>query len=161
MRRARSMVDLFAALPMLLGLSFVWGLGGGLFLNLGRTLFLEAAPESHRGRCLSVYTLALLGMAPIGTQTAGLVGEAVGPATGCLLAGVASTSLIVTFGQAQTIKPIATMCKSGADSVSRCLIGSEPRITTPTFAAQKMKKPMTSPVPPSAAQAGNRADRSR
>ncbi len=36
--------------PTLLGLSFVWGLGGGAFLNMGRTLFLESAPESHRGR---------------------------------------------------------------------------------------------------------------
>ncbi len=81
-------------LPVLLALSFVWGLGGGAFLNTGRTLFLEAAPESHRGRCLSVYTLALMGMAPIGTQLAGHVGEAIGPAAGCGLAGASMTLLL-------------------------------------------------------------------
>jgi MFS family permease len=80
--------------PVLLLLSFVWGLGGGLFLNLGRTLFLEAAPESHRGRCLSVYTMALMGMAPIGTQLAGLTGEAFGAASGCTLAGLIMIGLL-------------------------------------------------------------------
>lgn len=80
--------------PVLLLLSFVWGLGGGLFLNLGRTLFMEAAPESHRGRCLSVYTMALMGMAPIGTQLAGLAGEAFGAASGCVLAGIIMIGLL-------------------------------------------------------------------
>lgn len=81
--------------PVLLALVFVWGLGGGAFLNMGRSLFLEAAPESHRGRCLSVYTLALLGMAPVGTQLAGWLGEIVGAATGCLLAGASMIALLV------------------------------------------------------------------
>ena len=80
--------------PVLLLLAFVWGVGGGAFLNMGRSLFLEAAPESHRGRCLSVYTLALMGVAPIGLQTAGLVGEWVGAATACLMAGVGMLVLL-------------------------------------------------------------------
>lgn len=90
--------------PVLLALSFVWGVGGGAFLNMGRTLFLESAPESHRGRCLSVYTLALMGMAPIGTQLAGLVGEAVGPATGCLLAGISMLVLLAVFWVATPVR---------------------------------------------------------
>ena len=77
-----------------LALTFVWGLCGGVFLNMGRTLFQESAPESHRGRALSVYTLGLLGMAPLGTQTAGWIGQAVGAATGCVLAGLAMCGLI-------------------------------------------------------------------
>jgi MFS family permease len=80
--------------PVMLALTFVWGLCGGVFLNMGRTLFQEAAPESHRGRALSVYTLGLLGMAPLGTQTAGWVGDAVGAAAGCTLAGLAMACLI-------------------------------------------------------------------
>jgi MFS family permease len=81
-------------LPVVLLMSFCWGLGGGLFLNLGRTLFLEATPQSHRGRCLSVYMLALLGMAPIGTQLSGWTGAALGAATGCTLAGLAMMTLL-------------------------------------------------------------------
>jgi MFS family permease len=80
--------------PIALALTFVWGLCGGVFLNMGRTLFQESAPESHRGRALSVYTLGLLGMAPLGTQTAGWIGQAVGAATGCVLAGLAMCGLI-------------------------------------------------------------------
>ena len=38
---------------------------------------------------------------------------------------------------------------------SRYLIDSEPRSTTQTFATQKMKKPMTSPTPPSCFQLSN------
>jgi MFS family permease len=80
--------------PVVLALTFAWGLCGGVFLNMGRTLFQEATPESHRGRALSVYTLGLMGMAPLGTQTAGWVGDAVGAAGGCTLAGLAMTALI-------------------------------------------------------------------
>ena len=85
---------LFVPPTVVLLMSFCWGLGGGLFLNLGRTLFLEATPQSHRGRCLSVYMLALLGMAPIGTQLSGWTGAALGAATGCTLAGLAMMTLL-------------------------------------------------------------------
>ena len=91
-------------LPVVLLLSFVWGLGGGLFLNLGRILFLESAPESHRGRCLSVYMLALLGMAPIGTQLAGWVGAVLGAATGCTLAGLAMMALLAVSWVATPVR---------------------------------------------------------
>jgi MFS family permease len=90
--------------PWLLLLSFVWGLGGGAFLNTGRMLFLEAAPESHRGRALSVYTLALMGMAPIGTQLAGLLGEAIGAATACTLAGACMIALVAVSWFAMPVR---------------------------------------------------------
>lgn len=76
--------------PFVVALSavFTWGFCGGIFLNMGRTLFQESAPHSHRGRTLSVYTLGMMGMAPIGMQTAGIVGQATSPAFGCTLAGL-------------------------------------------------------------------------
>ena len=46
-------------------------------------------------------------------------------------------------------------------AASSNLIDSEPRITTQTFATQKMKKPNTSPTPPSCAQSSEIADNSR
>ena len=66
-----------------------------------------------------------------------------------------------TFGHAQTIRPTATRSSSGAASASRCLIDSEPRITTMTLAIQKMKKPSTSPIPPSDAQPSEMAENIR
>ena len=76
-------------------------------------------------------------------------------------AGTDNTSLIVILGSAQNIKPKATMSNSGAAKVSRCLIDSEPRITTIMFATQKMKKPITSPVPPSAAHVSENAENNK
>ncbi len=59
------------ALPLpyygFLGLTFVWGLFGGISITMGRTLVQELAPESHRTRVMALYTLAFLGGAPIGS----------------------------------------------------------------------------------------------
>ena len=76
-----------------LGLVFVWGLAGGFFITMSRTLFLAAAPPDFRGRILSVQGLALLGMAPMSNLAAGLLAEAIGPhatflAAGGLMAGI-------------------------------------------------------------------------
>lgn len=81
----------FAAM---LSLVFAWGLCGGLFVNMGRALFLEAAPATHRARVLSVYALGLLGMSPISSLVSGLVAGWVGPQAGCLMAGAAMTLVI-------------------------------------------------------------------
>ena len=83
-------VALLATTPpfyLVAALVFVWGLCGGLFLNMGRTLFQEAVPESHRGRALAVYALALLGTAPLGQQGVGLLGEWLSAAAACAIAG--------------------------------------------------------------------------
>ncbi len=48
------------------GLCFIWGCGGGVFMSASRTIVQSRAPESHRGRLLSIYQLAFLGGAPIG-----------------------------------------------------------------------------------------------
>jgi MFS family permease len=50
-----------------------WGLSGALFINAGRTLFQSHASEAHRARVLSVYTLGVMGGAPIGSLGVGLL----------------------------------------------------------------------------------------
>lgn len=91
--------------PFVLGTVFVWGLCGGVFLNMGRTLFQESAPHSHRGRAVSVYTLGMMGMAPLGMQTAGIVGQATSPAIGCTLAGL---TMCVLIGVMWAFTPVAS-----------------------------------------------------
>ena len=66
--------------------------------------------------------------------------------------GRASSSLTEACGQAHTSRPTPTSISSGAAMTSSHLIDSEPRSTTQTLATQKMKKPMTSPTPPSCFQ---------
>lgn len=80
--------------PITLLIVYGWGVCGGFFLNMGRTLFLEAAPHTHRGRVLSVYALALLGVAPLGSQMAGVVAGVVGPSYACLFAGISMCALL-------------------------------------------------------------------
>ena len=74
------------------------------------------------------------------------------------LGGRAISSLTEACGQAQTMRPMPTAISIGAANTSRLLMDSDPRITTQTFASQKMKKPATSPLPPSAAQESESAE---
>ena len=55
----------------LCGAVFVWGLGAGVSMSLTRMIVQEGAPESHRARVLSIYSLSFMGAAPIGAYTMG------------------------------------------------------------------------------------------
>ena len=79
---------------VMLGLVFVWGCAGGLFITMNRTLFLQAAPSSHRARVLSVQGMALLGSAPFSNLATGWIAEAVGAPTAMMLAGTAMLLLV-------------------------------------------------------------------
>lgn len=57
-------------------LSFIWGLGAGTTMTMGRTIVQTAAPDSHRARILALYQLGFSGGAPIGSLAMGfLVGS--------------------------------------------------------------------------------------
>ena len=58
--------------------TFLWGLGGSVFINCSRVLYQEAAPPAHRGRVLSVYQLGFMGGAPLGAVLAGMIGQRIG-----------------------------------------------------------------------------------
>jgi len=55
-----------------------WGLAGAFFINAGRTLFQGHATAAHRARVLSVYTLGVMGGAPIGSIASGLLATPLG-----------------------------------------------------------------------------------
>jgi len=82
--------------PVLLLLVFAWGLSGGFFLNMGRTLFQQAAPDSQRARVLSVYALGLFGMSPLSSLACGFLAEHIGARAGCTVAGAAMALAIST-----------------------------------------------------------------
>jgi MFS family permease len=73
---------------------FAWGLCGAVFLNMSRTLFQEAAPVELRARVLSVYSVALLGVAPLSNLGCGFLADALGPAAGCMVCGFAMVAVI-------------------------------------------------------------------
>ncbi len=55
-----------------------WGLSGALFINSGRTLFQTHASQENRARVLSVYTLGVMGGAPLGSLASGLLATPLG-----------------------------------------------------------------------------------
>jgi len=73
------------------GLIFFWGIAHSIFFNTSRTMFQEAAPESHRARVLSIHPLAFMGMTPLSTLGSGLLGDGIGSLETFALAGIAVT----------------------------------------------------------------------
>lgn len=56
-----------------LGSIFFWGVGGGICLNMSRTILQEQAPSTHKSRVLSVMYLGDDGGAPVGSLITGVL----------------------------------------------------------------------------------------
>jgi MFS family permease len=54
-------------------LCFIWGMGAGTTMTMGRTIVQLAAPSSHRARVLAFYQLGFSGGAPIGSLLMGFL----------------------------------------------------------------------------------------
>ena len=54
---------------------FSWGCGAGVVIAMGRTITQTFAVQSHRGRMLSVYTLAFMASGPVGAIFSGNIIE--------------------------------------------------------------------------------------
>ena len=79
---------------------FMWGGGAGIVIAMGRTITQTFAKESHRGRMLSVYTLAFMTSGPIGAIISGNIIENYG-----LRANILTSSLVgITFLTILSIK---------------------------------------------------------
>jgi len=73
--------------PALCALNFVWGLGGGVAMTLGRGLVQQYSAPETRGRVLSIFTLGLMGGGPVGALTYGFMAKAIGPHLSILFPG--------------------------------------------------------------------------
>lgn len=76
------------------GLNFIWGLGGGVAMTLGRGLIQEHAPPEARARVLSVFTLGLMGGGPLGAAADGVLAQALGPHVAILIPGTLMLLLV-------------------------------------------------------------------
>jgi MFS family permease len=84
---------------------FAFGLGGAVFMNASRTLFQERAPQAHRGRVLSVYTLATMGASGVvGAPLTGVLVTRIGPLETCTIAGVAMGAVVAAFWLASDVR---------------------------------------------------------
>lgn len=57
---------------------YLWGMCGGINMTMSRSMVQEAAPDTHRARVLSVYSLGMMGGMPIGSVLLGWVAGAFG-----------------------------------------------------------------------------------
>ncbi len=78
-------------------LCFVWGLGGGLTMTMGRSIVQEAAPPELSARLLSIYAFAMSAGMPIGSLAIGYAAQAWGTLNAALLPaiGMGATVLFV------------------------------------------------------------------
>jgi len=57
---------------------FFWGAGGGLIVIMSRSIVQENAPDTHRARIMSIFSLAMMGGSPVGSLLMGLLIDQVG-----------------------------------------------------------------------------------
>ncbi|MBX3479952.1 MAG: MFS transporter [Caulobacter sp.] len=80
--------------PALCGLNFVWGLGGGVAMTLGRGLVQQYSTPETRGRVLSIFTLGLMGGGPAGAVTYGFMARAIGPHLSIIFPGALMLAVV-------------------------------------------------------------------
>jgi MFS family permease len=93
---AASVIASGLGLPFLavVAAGLVWGLAGAVFLNMGRTLFQERAPEAERARVLAVNHLGFMATAPLGALLSGFVAAELGPRAALVGFGAGMLALV-------------------------------------------------------------------
>ena len=61
------------SIPMMGICLFLWGIGGGLYLNLNQTLIQNNTPPQVMGRVMAIHSLLMSGLAPAGALLVGYV----------------------------------------------------------------------------------------
>ena len=65
-------------LPLFYLFIYLFGIGAGITMSIGRTIVQEAASPAHRAQVLAIYSLTFLGSAPIGSFAIGQIAAAAG-----------------------------------------------------------------------------------
>ena len=65
----------------------LWGLGGGVYVNLNQTLIQSNTPNAMMGRVMSIYTLSIAGIIPLGSLLAGVGAASIGADSYQMLSG--------------------------------------------------------------------------
>lgn len=111
-----ALVLVLCAIPMpfwlLCGLNFVWGLGGGVAMTLGRSLVQQHAPPDKVARVLSIFTLGTMGGAPAGAVLYGVLAHAIGPHAAVLVPGV---GMLVIVGAVTALSRLRHLNEAPAD----------------------------------------------
>ncbi|HVM08342.1 MAG TPA: MFS transporter [Acidimicrobiales bacterium] len=89
-------------------LMFFWGVGGGLYMNLNQTLIQSHTPNEVMGRVMSLHTLAMVGLSPIGALLGGVVATAAGaPATVAAAGVIMSVIAVIVLVRVDSIRTMS------------------------------------------------------
>ena len=100
-------------------LCFVWGLGGGLTMTMGRSIVQESAPPELSARLLSIYAFAMSAGMPVGSLAIGYAAQAWGTLNAALVPGVgmAATVLLVhVTSQFWRLGPVPSLAQTRLDA---------------------------------------------
>jgi hypothetical protein len=78
-------------------LMFVWGGGGGFFINLNQTLVQGNTPDQYMGRVMSVHTLGFMGFAPLGALLSGAMAGVIGASEWMAVSGAILTAVTLVI----------------------------------------------------------------
>jgi hypothetical protein len=80
---------------------FVWGGGGGFFINLNQTLVQGNTPDHYMGRVMSIHTLGFLGFGPLGALLSGGMAAVIGASEWMAVSGfvLACLTLLILLTQ--------------------------------------------------------------
>ena len=90
-----SLLGFTRSFPLLLGLLTLTGFFQVLHTATTNTLLQSIVRDEFRGRVMSVYSLAFLGLMPIGSLLAGIVADQWGPGAWLSVAGLICTALML------------------------------------------------------------------
>ena len=80
---------------------FLWGLGGGFYMNLNQTLIQNNTPQHVMGRVMAIHSLLMSGLAPAGALIVGVIAKRIDSPSlvfsACGLLMLASVSYFLTF----------------------------------------------------------------
>lgn len=72
-------IGLSPVYPLTAFFMFLWGIGGGVFVNMNQTLVQMNTPDAMMGRVMSIVALSIAGVMPLGALIAGIGAEVIGP----------------------------------------------------------------------------------
>ncbi len=78
-------------------LVFAWGSGAGIVISISRTITQTFAKESHRGRILSIYSLAIFSAGPLGALICGFIIDNFGIANNVIITSTAAFIALITL----------------------------------------------------------------
>jgi MFS family permease len=93
--------------PALLGLVFLWGMGGGIAMSMSRTIMQSLAPPDQRSRVMSCYSLAFMGSGPLGALLNGYLVDWIGPQAALVAAAGAMLLAMMTIALASDLWRLA------------------------------------------------------